>query len=236
DASLEVVDRSRDEIAALGDVWVQPLVTRGVTALADWVDQEGPTVIVALRRFDFSFGPLYDEGGVNLEISLLNRHFTGGVDPRVKANNRLGAVRSELKSRRQAARTGEFTMGVVFSDDGSVSESHGANLGIVVGDTFVRPPRDEALEGISLETVCDLARQLGMTVEARRFTTYDILNADETFIMSTSYGVLPVKSLDGIPLRAGRRTYSQILRAWVDLVGFDFVSQAREQAERLAGA
>ena len=245
EAVMEVVSRSLPEIKPAGDawardVWVMPVVTRGPVAEADFLDQDGPTVIVLLRKFSFAYGPLYREGGVELEVSLLNRHFSGPVDPRVKAVNRLGAVLGDLKAARATKASGRRrSASIVFSDDGSIAESEGANLGIVVGGKFVRPPRHEALEGISIETVCELVRDLGMDVEERKLTAYDIINADETFITATSYGVLPVVGIDGIPLRAAREVYPQILQAWIDLVQFDFVSQAcecaEEEAEKAAG-
>jgi branched-subunit amino acid aminotransferase/4-amino-4-deoxychorismate lyase len=94
----------------------------------------------------------------------------------------------------------------------------------------VRPPRWEALEGISLQTACDLAQEIGLEVEERRIGVYGVINADETLICSTSFGVLPVIGLDGIALSAPRTVYAEILRRWVDLAGFDFVAQARERA------
>jgi branched-chain amino acid aminotransferase len=138
-----------------------------------------------------------------------------------------------LKGRRLAADdTGDATRAwtVVFDEDGSIVEAHGANLAIVNGGELVRPPRWQALEGVSLETVCELARGLGLEVAERRINDYDVINADETFICSTSFGVLPVVGLDGIALSAPRRVYAEILRGWVDLAGFDFVAQARERA------
>lgn len=237
-----VVSRSAGEIEALGDVWVTPIVTRGTMAGMDFDPQPAPTVIVMLRKINFAgFASFYHEGGVDLSLSLTTRHFAGPVDPRVKATNRLAAVRGEMKGRRMAQDdTGSTTRAwtVVFNDDGSIAEAHGANIAIVSEGCLVRPPRYEALEGVSLETLCELARGLGLEVEERKITLYDVINADETLISSTSFSVLPVIGIDGIPLSAPRTVYTRLLRAWVDLVGFDFVAQARERAaaQQLVGA
>ena len=119
---------------------------------------------------------------------------------------------------------------VLFHDDGSIAEASGANLCAVVGDRLVRPPRHYALEGISLETVCELAQVQGLSIEERPITFYDLVNADETMLTSTSFCVLPIVSIDGIPLPGGGNVYSTTLDLWKDLVGFDFVKQAEDAA------
>ena len=99
----------------------------------------------------------------------------------------------------------------------------------------MRPPRHYALEGISIETVCELAREQGLAIEERPITVYDLVNADETMLTSTSFCALPIVSIDGIPLPGGGNVYTTTLELWKDLVGFDFVEQA-ENAARGAGS
>ena len=151
------------------------------------------------------------------------------MDPRVKAANRLANTRPELKGERMSERgKGHWT--VILNPDGSISETHSANLAIVSEGRLVVPPRHQALGGISLATMRELAGELGIPVDERPVTTYDIINADETFITATSFSILPVVGLDGIPLRDGREAYSRLQQAWKDLVGIDFVAQALERA------
>jgi branched-chain amino acid aminotransferase len=224
-ATREVVERSRDEIAAEGDVWIYQTVTRGVTS--DPADP--PTVIVKLRKLNFPvFGPLYRRGA-DLHVSLLTSHFAAPMDPRAKATNRLAAVRAELKGvRMRPLGGGEWTL--IFNPDGSISETHGANVAIVAEGRFVRPRRADALEGISLETTTEIAWDLGIEVEERPLTLYDVLNAEETILCGTSFSILPVNSLDGIALRRENHVYPQLVRAWTELTGVDFVAQAEERA------
>lgn len=225
-----VLERNRDEIEAEGDVWIDQIVTRG--QVADPFDPNfRPTVIVKLRRLNYTFfGPLY-ERGVDLHVSLLTNHFAAPMDPRAKAANRLAATRAELKGiRMKQFGGGHWT--IVFNPDGSVSETYAANICIVTGGKLVRPPREDALEGISLDTVAELAEDLGIPVEERKIWLYDLLNADETVLTATSFSLLPVNSVDGIPLSQQREVYGSLVRKWIELVGIDFVAQA----ERGAGA
>jgi branched-chain amino acid aminotransferase len=225
----EVVSRNHEAICALGDTWINTIVTRGVIAESDFLSAAGPTVIVMVRRIAFhSFAHLY-ERGVDLGVSIMTRHPAGSLDPRAKTINRLGFIRGELKMIREGTDGGRWTL--AFNNDGSVAETTGANLCIIEGGRLVRPPRHQALEGISLQTLCDLALQLGMPVDERPLTTYDIVNADETVITSTSFSLLPVAKLDGINLRRGDK-YQALLHAWIKLVGLNFVEQAQQQAAK----
>ena len=165
--------------------------------------------------------------GVDLGVSLSVRHFQGAIDPRVKSTNRLEAARGEMKGARRAQSGARGTWTLVFGDDGSVSESRGANICIVEGSSLVRPPRYEALCGISLETVCELGEELGLSVEERKLWVYDLINADEVLLSASSFSVFPVVTLDGIDLKASRKVYSQIVSKWIELVGVDFVEQCR---------
>ena len=110
------------------------------------------------------------------------------------------------------------------------AEASGANICAVADDRILRPPRHYALEGISLETLCELGKAQGLTVEERPLSLYDLVNADEVMITSTSSCALPVVSIDGISLPGGSNVYRKTLELWRELVQFDFVQQAEEIA------
>ena len=75
DATLEVLAANKDEIDRVGDVWVHQIVTGGAGDL-DLGGAAKPSIVVTLRPLQFdTFGPLYDGGGIDLEVSLLTRHF-----------------------------------------------------------------------------------------------------------------------------------------------------------------
>ena len=233
DATLEVLAANKDEIDRVGDVWVHQIVTGGAGDL-DLGGAAKPSIVVTLRPLQFdTFGPLYDGGGIDLEVSLLTRHFAGAMDHRVKATSRGAWTRAERKTtraNRQSSTPGQNAMTVIFGDDGSIAEAVVANLCIVEGDCLVRPPRYDALEGVSLKTLCEIAAVAGLGVEERKLGLYDFINADASFVTATSFSLLPALSIDGIALDQDRNLCAKLLRAWVKLVGFDFVAQAQEQS------
>ena len=230
EATYEVLARNADEIEEAGDVFVEQIVTRGpISRAGDDSSAVRPTVIVKLRPVYFSSFASFYETGVDLHVSMLTLPFAGPLDPRLKAANRLANTRAELKGERMR-RLGKGHWTLIFNADGSIAETHSANLCIVSGGRVVMQPLDEALGGISLETVAELAGAAGLDVVERRLRVYDVLNADETILTATSFSLLPVAGLDGIPLSDRREVYERLLHAWIDLVGFDFVGQGRERA------
>lgn len=244
-ATEEVVARNMEAILSVGDVWVIQVVTRGLIEDAGETafgleDEAGvplsPTIVVIVRPLNFkAFGLLYRDG-VDLGVSLLTRAMTGPLDPRVKSTGKLAYSRAERKAARMSDThaLGAKAWTILFHDDGTFSEASGANLCAVVGKKILRPPRHYALEGISLETLCQLGEAQGLTVEERPMTLYDLVNADETMITSTSFCTLPVVSIDGIRLPGGNKVYSRTLEMWKDLVHFDFVEQAERSASDVA--
>jgi branched-chain amino acid aminotransferase len=232
EATHGVIARNQEEIQEEGDVWIHQLVTAGGGDL-DLGESAEPTVIVMLRKLTFSaFASLY-ERGIDLTVSLMTKHFNGAVDPRVKSISRLAWARAERKATRESEGTrdgAQTAWTVIFGDDGSIAEAVVSNLCIVTNNRMVRPPRYAALEGVSLATLCELAETIGLEVEEQQLGLYDLINADAVFMTGTSFSALPVASVDGIPLDRDDVLYEKLLSSWIDLVGVDFVQQAKERA------
>lgn len=231
EATSQVLARNAADIEAAGDVFFEQIVTRGPTSPpGSDTDQARPTVIVKVRPIPFGAFASFYESGVDLHVSLLTLPFVGPMDPRAKAANRLAQTRAALKGER-ASRESKGHWTLIFNSDGTIAETHVSNIAAVQGERLMIPPRRLALGGISLETLCELAPTVGLQVVEQPLTTYDLLNADETLITGSSFSVLPAATIDGIKLRMGGRYYPQLLKAWTDLLGFDFVEQARQGAE-----
>jgi branched-chain amino acid aminotransferase len=228
-ASLEVLARSEVEVAEAGDVFVEQIVTRGIANRGDDWAPTGPTRIVKLRRIPFSaFAPLY-ERGVDLQVSLLTLPYGGPVDPRVKSASRLANARADLKAERTRPAGGGYWC-LMFNADGTIAETNAANIALMANGRLLIPPRHQALQGISLETLCELATRNGVEVDERPITFYDVADADEVFISATSFSLLRVVAVDGIEVGRSREWFDRLLAAWIELAEFDFVAQARERA------
>jgi branched-subunit amino acid aminotransferase/4-amino-4-deoxychorismate lyase len=59
------------------------------------------------------------------------------------------------------------------------------------------------LPGITRARVLKEAKKMGLTVERRMMGIGDVLDADEVFLTNSSWGVLPVTSVEAEPIAAG---------------------------------
>ncbi len=60
------------------------------------------------------------------------------------------------------------------------------------------------LEGITRQTVFDLAAELGIAAREADLAPEALRGADEAFLSSTAGGIIPVSRVDGAPLGGGR--------------------------------
>ena len=94
------------------------------------------------------------------------------------------------------------------------------------------PNRDNVLPGVSMQTVLELAAEIGLVVEEGDYCVGDVYLAEEAFISSTRFCMLPVASINGLAIGSqmpGAIT-RRLIQAWIDEVEFDFVAQALDCA------
>jgi D-alanine transaminase len=91
------------------------------------------------------------------------------------------------------------------ADDGHVTEGSSTNAWIVTTDrALVTRPADHAiLNGITRRTVIELAGHNDYRLEERSFTLAEAKSAAECFLTSTTSWVMPVVSIDGVPVADG---------------------------------
>ena len=100
---------------------------------------------------------------------------------------------------------------------------------VLVKDGVVATPQGQfVLEGITRDTVMDLARGLDMPVEQKDIDLFDAYTADEAFLTSTSLCICPVSAVNGTPIRDGKvpgPVTQRLMSAFSDLAGMDYVDQ-----------
>jgi branched-chain amino acid aminotransferase len=66
-----------------------------------------------------------------------------------------------------------------------------------VGVELLTPPEYLILNGVTRRFVIKCARETGLKVRETPLTRHEFFNADEAFLTNTSWGILPVRELDG---------------------------------------
>jgi len=121
---------------------------------------------------------------------------------------------------------------LMSDDEGNITECRGGNFMFVKDGRIKLPDRSNVLPGVSMKTVLEMAERIGVAVDEGDYTTGDIYCADEAFVSSTRFCMVPVASINGLGIGTempGRVT-RRLQDAWIEDVGVDFVKQALDHA------
>lgn len=209
------------------DCWVCANVTPGVgfpQPLVERHDSE-PTVIVYSSALPHrEYVRYYAEG--KPAITATTRNIPPQcMDPRGKSRSRL----HYFMAKREALAIDPQAFAILLDLDGNLTETSGANFFIVSKGALYTSDGQSVLNGISRQTVIELAHDMGVATHERNISLYDAYNAEEAFFTTTSYCILPVSTLNGRPLGGqipGSLT-NRLLSALSEKVGVDIVGQAR---------
>jgi D-alanine transaminase len=92
----------------------------------------------------------------------------------------------------------------VMFRDGFLSEAAASNVWVVKDGTVMGPPKDHlVLEGIRYGLIEAFCRDQGIPFALRRISRDEVLEADELLLSSATKEVLPITTLDGLPVGRG---------------------------------
>jgi len=103
------------------------------------------------------------------------------------------------------AETDGYQEALLLDVDGFVAEGSGENVFIVRNGKLYTPDLTSALEGITRDTVIQLAGELGIPVIEKRITRDEVYAADEAFFTGTAAEVTPIRELDNRAIGEGTR-------------------------------
>jgi branched-chain amino acid aminotransferase len=123
---------------------------------------------------------------------------------------------------------------VLLDENGNLCEGLGSNVFVVKDGRLSTPSGRFVLEGISRETVIELARGAGIPCEERDIDLYDAYTAEEVFLTSTSLCLCGVSHVNGARIGKGPvpgPVTKRLLDAYTELVGCDIVGQYLSRLE-----
>ena len=90
-------------------------------------------------------------------------------------------------------------------EGGYVTEGCSSSAFIIKDKTLItKPLSNEILPGIRRKKLLNLAREVGLKVEQRKFSMQEVYDADEAFISAATLILLPVIKADGKLINGGR--------------------------------
>ncbi len=228
-ATHETIERNLPALDGL-DSQIMHDVTRGALPLYEGVVKEGIAPIISINviplvRHTGSMAEKY-AAGAHLVITPQQSVPARYIDPKVKNRSRIYYKLAEL----QAARLEQGAMPLLTDEHGFITEGSGSNFFIAREGKIFTPKPNDILRGVSRHACIDLAGRLGIPVQETDVAPYDVREADEAWITSTPFCMLPVTRFNFQAVGDGKpgSIYRRLLAAWSEEVGVDIAGQARE--------
>jgi branched-chain amino acid aminotransferase len=225
DRTLEVFERNLPLLDEHDDYWVTQWISRGVRSLARTAAEGAPTVIIECSPLPLKARARGMQQGLEvITPGGIRRTPPEAISPRYKSLSYGNLVAGDVEV--QALKPGATC--VLLDTRGCLCEGLGSNIFIVRDGEVLTPHERYVLAGLSRQTVMEIAGDLSVPLREADIDLYDAYVADEAFITSTSWCLVPVKSINGKIMSAG--AWGPVTRALSDgykqrLGGFDYVAQ-----------
>lgn len=176
----------------LKDAYIRLVVSRGKGDLGlDPYKCSKPTVVIIADKITLYPETMY-QNGLKIISSTYRRNSIQALDPQIKSLNYLNNILAKI----EAVKAG-YPEALILNQEGYVAECTGDNVFIVSnGILFTPPSAVGALGGITRATVIEIAKQLGITVEEKYFSLFNVYTADECFLTGTAAEAIPVVEVD----------------------------------------
>lgn len=174
------------------DGYIRLVVTRGVgdLGLNPYLCKQASIICIAANIQ--LYPQKYYTEGLKIVTVPQTRNFHEALNPRIKSLNYLNNVLAKI----EAIQAG-VVEAMMLNTQGYVAECTGDNIFILRKGILYTPNiASGALEGITRETVIDLAKRRGIEVREDFITRFDVYTADEIFLTGTAAEVIPVVEVD----------------------------------------
>lgn len=162
----------------------------------------------SLSAYVYPLGEILPRSGANVCVSSWVRNADNSIPAKAKIN---GSYVNASLMKNEAVLNG-YDDAIALDHHGHVAESTVANLFIVRDGKVITPDTStDILEGITRDTLLELAPKLGYEVEERSIDRTELYKANEAFLCGTSALITPILSIDKRPI--GNRQIGPITQA-----------------------
>ncbi len=201
------------------DTYIRPEVYKSALKIGPGLIDNPDSILI----FSFALGDYCNtEKGLNVCCSSWDRVEDNMIPPRAKIS---GAYANTALIITEAKKAG-FDDAIVLSRNGHVAEGSAMNIFLLEGNTLVTTPTtSNILVGVTRNTVLEIAKDLGLEVQAREINRTELYIADGAFFCGTGAQIAPITKIDSrtygngvIPekLKELQRYYFDIVRGKVE--------------------
>lgn len=221
-----------------GIAYVRLVATRGIGDLGinPRKCKDHPTVYCIASSIQLYPEEMYEKG-LHCITCNTRRLSVQSLPARVKSLNYLNNILGVIEVNRAGA-----DEGVMLTQEGYVGECTADNIFFVKNGVVKTPaPFHGILQGVTRDSILDIAQREGIPVEEGTYLTFDLYTADECWLTGTGADLIPVIEIDnrrigdGKPGEIFRRLRSK-WRAYIDEPAHHTVIPGKEEALAAMGA
>ncbi len=200
----EVINAAiRDAVSKnhLDSGYIRPICFYGSEGMGLRADNLRVHVAVAAWHWGAYLGEENMEKGIRIKTSSFTRHHINAAMCRAKVT---GHYFNSIMALHEAQSCG-YDEALLLDAQGYVMEGSGENIFIVRDGSIYTPNLSSVLDGITRDTIFQLAAEIGNPVKEKQITRDEVYIADEAFFTGTAAEVTPIRELDGRTIGPGRR-------------------------------
>jgi branched-chain amino acid aminotransferase len=196
-ACIETVKKNE-----FGPCYIRPVIFRGFGEFGVNPLNSPIEIYIASWEWGQYLGPEALEKGVDVCISSWNRFAPNTLPTLSKAGGNY--LNSQL-IKMEALMHG-YSEGIALDRNGLISEGSGENIFIINNGRIITPPVSSAiLPGITRDTVFQICKEEGYSLEEKVIPREALYLADEIFFSGTAAEITPVRSVDKIKIGTGKK-------------------------------
>ena len=191
----ELMRATKDVIKANGltACYIRPLVFRGYGEMGVYPLHAPVDTIIAVWPWGAYLGEGAAEQGIRAKVSSVRALDHSSLARAAKAS---GQYLNSILAKVEVANSG-YDEAIMLNERGHVAEGSGENIFAVRRGRLVTPPTcDGVLEGITRDSVMEIATSLGLDVSERTLTRSDLVLSDELFFTGTAAEIVPIREVD----------------------------------------
>ena len=185
--------------AGLDNAYVEMIQTRGMSP--NFVRDPRaatPRIMAFAVPFGWILKPEDFEKGLDVLLTDIKRIPPSSVDSTIKNYHWLDLVTGMLDAYEKGHNTA-----ILIDENNNISEGPGFNI-FSVDKSGINTPDQGVLEGITRQTVINLAKELKLKINARPISIDMLKSSDELFATSTAGGVMPITKVSGELIGSGK--------------------------------
>jgi branched-chain amino acid aminotransferase len=196
DAACIAVCQANDIV----DGYIRPFAWRGSEMMGVSAQQTRINVAIAAWAWPSYFSPEARMKGIRLKTSKWRRPSPETEPVHAKA----AGLYMICTLSKHAAEAEGFDDCLMLDWRGQIAEATGANIFLVMGDGKLHTPIPDCfLDGITRQTVIELAKERGIEVIERVIMPDELKNTTEIFLTGTAAEVTPVGAIDDLKFTVG---------------------------------